>query len=79
MAPRPPAYLIFAGLPDAPALLQEVAYSLEMAERRMREIAEQKPGAYFIRNLEEMVLDGINTAPQPTRPGQSRPVKRAAA
>jgi len=79
MAPRPQAYLIFAGLPDGPALWLEAVYGLERASKRVREIAQQKPGTYFIRDLHHMVLDGIDTVPKRSRPEQaSRPSKVAA-
>jgi len=63
MAPRPPAYLIFAGLPDGPAIWLEVVYGLERAKRRVRAIAAEKPGTYFIRDMDLAVRDGVNTAP----------------
>jgi hypothetical protein len=66
MAPRPPAYLIFAGFPDGPMIWLEALYGLERTRRRMREIAAEKPGTYFIRDMELMVRDGVNTAPVAT-------------
>ena len=80
MAPRPPVYLIFRGPPEGPALWLEAAYSLELAKRRMWEIAGEQPGIYFLSNLERIVLAGINTGPTPIKSDQtSHPAKRAAA
>jgi len=62
MAPRPQAYLIFAGLPDGPALWLEAVYGLERASKRVREIAQQKPGTYFVRDLHHMVSVTANAA-----------------
>ena len=63
MAPRPPAYLIFAGSPDGPAVWLEAVYGLERTKLRMREISAENPGTYFIRDMELMVRDGVNTTP----------------
>jgi len=79
MAPRPRAYQIFAGLPEGPSLWLEAVYGLEFARKRMREIAHENPGMYFIRDLvEQAVLDGINTAPKHSDLAR-RAAKRAAA
>lgn len=72
MAPRPSAYQIFAGLPDGPAHWLEAVYGLEHARRRMQDIAKQQPGFYFIRNLQQAVLCGVSTAPEPSRPQEYR-------
>ena len=66
MAPRPPAYLIFEGLPDGPATWLEVVYGLERTKRRIREIAAENPGTYFVCDMEFVVRDGVNTAPAAT-------------
>lgn len=71
MAPRPPAYLIFAGLPDGPAVWLEAVYGLEHAKRRILEMAAQRPGTYFIRDMELVVLGGVNMTPEPSRPLQA--------
>jgi hypothetical protein len=70
MAPRPPAFLIFAGLPDGPAVWLEVVYGLDRTKRRMREIAAENPGTYFIRDMELTVRDGVDSAPTPSRAHQ---------
>ena len=67
MAPRPPAYLIFAGSPEGPAVWLEAVYGLERTKHRMREIYAENPGTYFIRDMEFMVRDGVNTAPAPSQ------------
>jgi len=49
VAPRPPAYQILAACPRVfEASWVETAYGLEFVKKRMRQLATDKPGAYFI-------------------------------
>jgi hypothetical protein len=59
--------LVFAGLPEGgDAVWFEAVYGLEIAKRRMREIAEQRPGVYFLcERAKDVVIDRVDTAPRP--------------
>ena len=69
MAPRPPVYLVFAGVPEvANPIWLEADCELGIAKCRMRELAEQTPGAYFVcKQGEGAATDRIDTTPQPKR------------
>ena len=63
---------IFSGEPDSNAMWCESAQGIDRARQRMRELADEKPGSYFIFHARtQIILDRIRAAKSGDKPDQA--------